>query len=424
MKVRFNLKDSGGLILLKFRYLNGALPFVFSTRQHVSPKDWNKKTMRAIVRNALTSPHLADLNSLLQRMEDEVLSVYRQHVGKVALSGELFRDRLNDVFFGQVAETFTLISFIETEMMGMKRKPETLANYRHVANVLSEFKSARRASISLDNIDFEWLENFKNWCFDRNYSTATVGKFVSVIKAAVNMARRMDLTKNKTVTERGFSVKKTPGNRKKLALYAHEVDAIAAIEWSDIDNFEGMTGARLQKVADVILAGCSTGLRHSDFSKVDKSSVVTFRDRQIVQLWTKKTGKPVAIPMDGRLRALLERYGYQLPVISRSEMLVVGRMVLKYAGIDREVTVRETTGNRERFVSYPFWQKFSAHVTRRTFARNAYLADASLLPAIQAILGHSTQAQTLEYIDVEGMLTAEHFAKRMEMNETRLRAVK
>lgn len=423
MKVRFNLKDSGGLILLKFRYVKGQLPFVFSTRQHIAPKDWNKKTMRAIIRSATTSPHLADLNSLLQRMEDETLSIYRSNVGRVQLTNDLFRDRLNEVFFNQTSDRLDLPGFMQSVMMKQKRADETLNNYQHTAAILHTFKKDRRASLDMDRIDFEWLDNFKSWCYSKEYATGSVGKFISIIKAAINLARKHNLTDNRHVSERGFSVKKSSGNRSKLALYPHEVAAIAEYNWLSIGSVDGITGERMQRYADVIVAACSTGLRHSDFDKVTKESIVSFRKRQIIQVWTQKSDKPVAIPLDARLRSILEKYNYQLPAMDRSQLLVVGRVVCRLAGIDREIAIRETTGGKTKIVHYPFWQKFSAHVTRRTFARNAYLEDPALLPAIQAILGHASQAQTLDYIDVEGMLTAEHFANRMEQKPM-LKAVK
>lgn len=424
MKVRYNLKDSGGLILLKFRYLKGGLPFVFSTRQHVNPKDWNKKTMRAIVRNAAREPHLSDLNSLLQRIEDLTLSVYRENVGRVKLTHDLFRDRLNAEFFGQSAEQWTVVSFLREEMMRLKRSEETIQNYRHAANTLEAFQKSRGGGIGFDDIDFRWLAAFKSWAFEKEYATATVGKFVAIVKAAVNLARKRQLTDNRHVIERGFSVKVTSGNRKKLALYPHEVDAIAAMDWQKLGGMDGMGADRLEKSATVIVAACCTGLRHSDFHKVDRKSVVTFRNYEMIQVWTQKSDKPVAIPLDARLKAILERFDYQLPRVDRSELLKVGRVVLKAAGIDREVSVRDTKGGKSIIVHAPMYKKFSAHVTRRTFARNAYLEDPTLLPAIQAILGHATQAQTLEYIDIEDMLTAERFAKRMEMRGPQLKAVK
>lgn len=380
--------------------------------------------MRAIVRNAATSPHLSDLNSLLQRMEDITLSIYRENVGRVKLTHDLFRDRLNAEFFGQQVFEHTLVTFIREEMMKLKRAEGTIGNYKHTANALETFSKDRRASLDLDNINFDFLNSFKSWAFDRNYATGSVDKFIRITKTAVNLARKMNFTENRIVTERGFSQKKTTGTRKKLALYSHEVAAIAAFDWSTVERRQAKSIERLRRGADIIVAACGLGLRHSDFGKVTEKNVVKFRNIEMVQLWTQKSDKPVAIPLTPEVKAILQRYDYRLPSMSRGEMLRVGREVLEIVGIDREVSVKETKGNKLRIVHYKLYEKFSAHVTRRTFARNAYLADPSLLPAIQAILGHSTQAQTLDYIDIEDMLTAEHFAKRMEMQQPKLKAVK
>ena len=260
MKVRFNLKDSGGLILLKFRYLKGGLPFVLSTRQHISPKDWNKKTMRAIVRNAAREPHLTDLNSLLQRMEDITLSTYRENVGRVKLTHDLFRDRLNAEFFGQQATEHNLVTFIRQEMMKLKRADATIENYKYAANAFETFSKDRRTSLDLDAINFDFLTSFKSWAFDRDYSTGTVDKFIRIAKTAINLARKMNLTENRIVTERGFSQKKTTGTRKKLALYPHEVAAIAAFDWATVQRRQANSIDRLRRGADIIVATCGLGM--------------------------------------------------------------------------------------------------------------------------------------------------------------------
>ena len=419
MKVRFNLKDSGGLILLKFRYIRGGLPFVYSTRQHINKKDWNKKTMRAIVRNSLTDTHLVHLNRLLQNMEDKTLAFYLSNTG--TLTRQQYKQHLDSIFFPTEKKEDTIIAFLRGEMQQQKRASETLANYRHVSNVLQKYQTARHKEMSFKAINFEWIESFRRWCFDNDYSSGSVGKFVSNIKTAVNLARDLGLTDTK-VEGRGFAVKKTKGN--KLTLWTNEIEAIANFDFTQVASFNGIKGDTLQKGADIIIIGCATGMRHSDLCKLKKENIKPFRKRELIEVWTQKTNKLVAIPMKPELKALMEKYNYQLPTMSRSWLLRVGRAVLECAGINRQVAVKSTKGGKVTVEHVPIYTKFSAHMTRRTFATESYLTDPALLPAIRAILGHTTDAQTLDYINVEDRLSAEHFAKRIEIKPNNIKAIR
>lgn len=231
----------------------------------------------------------------------------------------------------------------------------------------------------------------------------------------------MGLTEAK-VDGRGFSVPAVKGN--KLTLWPEELEQLAAFDFMAVDSYDGITGETMQRAADIIIAGCSTGLRHSDLPKLRRENIKPFRNRELIEVWTQKTDKLVAIPMRPELKALMEKYDGELPTMSRSWLMRAGRAALECAGIDRMVTVRDTKGGKVNFEQVMICKKFSAHMTRRTFATDAYLTDPALLPAIRAILGHSTDAQTLAYINVEDRLSAEHFAKRVDMQPKILKAIK
>ena len=56
---------------------------------------------------------------------------------------------------------------------------------------------------------------------------------------------------------------------------------------------------------------------------------------------------------------------------------------------------------------------------------DTHAVNPSLLPNIQAILGHATPEQTLDYMDLTDAYSAEAFVRKMERQEpTQLRAVK
>lgn len=434
MKVRFNIKDKNGLILLKFRYLPKRLPLVFSTRQHINVKDWNPKTMRAIVKSPIQTPHLVDLNGLLQRMEDCALSTYRQNVGRINLSDELFKDALNALFFGQQqVDKVSLSTFLKQLATDPKivTNKNTRDNYSKCLALFNGFQMDSKLKVDFDNVDFDFLHHFKQYCFGRNYAKSTVGQYVANLKAAVNLGRKKGLTDNRIVGERGFSVRTRRDETNKVCLYEDELGLLLRL---DVENIErsrnrlgramGFGAERLSRIRDIIIAGCLTGMRHSDLQKIRKENIFRHNGRDIIEVYTQKTGTPVAIPLLPMLVQVLEKYEFQLPTVSRGEVLRVGRDLLRLAGVVDEIEWRQTNGGKLKVTRSPKWQHFSAHVTRRTFATMFYLKDPTLLPVIRDILGHSTDRQTLNYINVEGRMNAEQFIKRIELQPKILRAVR
>jgi hypothetical protein len=67
---------------------------------------------------------------------------------------------------------------------------------------------------------------------------------------------------------------------------------------------------RKDLIRDLIIIGCNVGLRISDFKRLDKN----IQGSDIV-IQTQKTSEPLKIPIVPKVKALLEKYGNQLPAI-------------------------------------------------------------------------------------------------------------
>lgn len=429
-KVRFNRKPETGHIILVYRHIRGKLPFRYYTGQHCPEKHWNPKTNRA--KASINYPEGADLNNLLNHIESAATSMHRQRLTDGhRLDNQDLKTMLDELLQRSPAEQRpTLAQFVEAlaAERAASRNPvaETIANWENTAKTLHRYQSDRRRTVELEDVDTRLADDFRQWWYAQGFAVSSAEKYLSIIKAAVNVANDRKLCDNQAVNVRKFIRK--PPKASKHALHANELATLAAFDWGSLtDNVDGCTPQRLERMADFIVAACRLGPRASDMGKIAAENIRQFNGMKFINLFTKKTDTGVDIPLLPDVERILQKYDWTLPKFSRQSILTVGRIALRTAGIHRTVTLRSTAGGKAATTTGRICDHFSAHVTRRTFATEFYLMDNSLLPAIQRIMGHSTPNQTLDYMDLEGRLTAEHFAKRIEIakaNEGRLHAVK
>jgi len=117
-------------------------------------------------------------------------------------------------------------------------------------------------------------------------------------------------------------------------------------------------------------------------------------------LKTQKTKHTVTIPIHPTVRAILEKYNYELPpAISNQKFNKYIREVAEAAKINEPFTKHITKGGKSLSIPMKKYEAVSSHVARRSFATNAYKRKIEPL-LIMAITGHKTETEFLKYIKV------------------------
>lgn len=138
----------------------------------------------------------------------------------------------------------------------------------------------------------------------------------------------------------------------------------------------------LQRVKDMYLFSCFTGLRFSDCQNLTWSSIKS--DPDMIKLKMQKTAKEIAIPLGSNAKDILDKYGKltikapKAPVFPKVANQVVNRNLkdlMKLCNIDRSM---------------------SFHTARHTFASNLIEANVNLI-YVQKLLGHSRITDTQLY---------------------------
>ncbi|HVW99216.1 MAG TPA: site-specific integrase [Candidatus Babeliaceae bacterium] len=149
-----------------------------------------------------------------------------------------------------------------------------------------------------------------------------------------------------------------------------------------------------EKIRELFLIGCYTGLRYSDYSTLttDKIKGGFIRGIQI------KTGDPVTIPLHDAVIRILKKYPNGLPKSSSNQktnkyLKDVGKEIPR---LKAEIEKQFAKAGEKKRVKFKKWELLTTHTARRSLATNALLESTPTL-TIMAITGHKTEKAFLKY---------------------------
>lgn len=181
-----------------------------------------------------------------------------------------------------------------------------------------------------------------------------------------------------------------------------------------LPQFEWKFMKFIKETRDVFIVGCLTGQRHSDYSRINSDMIVTLNDKQFIKLRQKKTKKEVYIPLDNRVKEILDKYNGELPYICictfRNHLHLLGEF-LGWTEVAKFATYENTDNLR-------ICDMLTTHTARRSFTTNAYAAGISIASII-AVTGHASERSFRTYmrLDVQEKATiaAENFKGFIQM---------
>jgi integrase len=169
----------------------------------------------------------------------------------------------------------------------------------------------------------------------------------------------------------------------------------------------------LERVRDVFLFQCFTGLRYSDVENLKKSDV---KDN-FIEVTTMKTNDSLKIELNQYSRGILDKYkdykdskGRALPIITNQRMNEYLKELAELAGINELIRETYYIGN-ERFDEVtPKYALIGTHAGRRTFICNA-LSLGIPPQVVMKWTGHSDYKAMKPYIDIADETKANAMSK-------------
>ncbi len=427
MKVSFYLKrpDSKNETSLFARISYKGIQLKYYISENIDPKYWDKDTHRA--KKTQKFREFPEFNSRLDNIESTIKTTYRKYLNdqcnKLPNPDEL-KHLLDKQFHKSVKKDHEsmLIGFFEKFISQTKNgirlqaktgKPyskNTVKVYVTAFKHLVNFKKVYKKNIDFETIDLTFYIDFTEYLIKKlNLSTNAIGKNVQVIKLILSEAAEIGLHKNMIFKSRRFASIKEQTEH----IYLSEKE-IAEIDALDLSHNE-----RLDKVRDLFLIGCWTGLRYSDYSKLQSHH---FNDG-FIEIVQTKTGDPVTIPLHPTVNRIVVKYDGQLPrPISNQKtneyLKELGKLI---PSLKNTFTKTMTKGGAKVTSTFKKWEILSTHSARRSFATNMYLQGIPSI-SIMAITGHRSEKAFLKYIK----LTSKEHAKVLQNhwdNNNKLKAV-
>ena len=391
---------------IRARYSVNNTKAEYYTRLHVDEtyyvaKYWkgNKKAIK------YTAPDCDYINEQL----DIIVGHFHTAENKALAAGmtltvEYFREYLNTQLKEKTkpksAEPLTFIQFFDKVIEGMKGTQiatVTRRRYSTVKTMLEEFEEKRGTVIKWEDFDKKLFDAIITFQIDvKKYATNTIGRNTRTIKTILSKAVQED-----------FKV-----NIKYQGAFKSESEAVdnaylTESELETIYNHDFSENPRLDRVRDMFIIGCWTGLRFSDYSDIKPEHI----NNGMIKMVTQKTKQQVIIPLHPTVKAIFEKYDYQLPFsISNQKFNDYLEEVCEDAKINEPYTKSITKAGKRTVVSGKKYEFITSHSARRSFATNAFKRG---IPPylIMSITGHKTETEFMKYLKVTAAERAEMFAK-------------
>lgn len=152
-----------------------------------------------------------------------------------------------------------------------------------------------------------------------------------------------------------------------------------------------------EKIRDLFVIGCLTGLRYSDYSTL---TVDNFSNGFIVKR-TKKTNVTVKIPMHDYVKEIIEKYYGRIPGGYNIQYFnAYIKLICREIGLTDKITYSFTRGGELKTVTKEKWKLISSHTARRSAATNMYLTGRMKPLEIMKITGHKSESCFFKYIKV------------------------
>ncbi|MFC2329126.1 phage integrase SAM-like domain-containing protein [Prevotella nigrescens] len=277
----------------------------------------------------------------------------------------------------------------------------TFEKFAAVKNHLTNF----RERLTFEFFDERGLNDYVGYLRDvKEMRNTTIGKQLSFLKWFLRWAFKKGVHQNNAYDSYKPKLKST---RKKIIF----------LTWDELNRLREFkipfNKQALERVRDVFLFQCFTGLRYSDVFNLRRSDI---KDDHI-EVTTVKTSDSLIIELNNHSKAILDKYkdvafedDKVLPVITNQKMNDYLKELAEMAGIDEPICQTYYKGNERIDEVTPKYALLGIHAGRRTFICNA-LALGISPQVVMKWTGHSDYKAMKPYIDIVDDIKANAMSK-------------
>jgi integrase len=386
-----------------------------------SPKDWNRKKQQL----APSVPNYTEKMKVVNLWKERADTIINEALADgVKISGVELQRGLDRYKAGLVLPKTTKLTELyeqfyqekKSDLLDNPKKSESsLKDYTSFGRTLSDYTKQSQYEWVINELGKDWCKKFEKWLSQERPTNAeylTRGRL-----SPKTIKKRFDTLKSlmRWVEEREIMVHIKPVTNYRISVPDTIIDTLTKEEVQEFYNTE-FKNDRLNKVRDLFVFVCHTGLRWEDLRRVRKVHMKEYDEGTILSKVTYKsrntTHEKFSVPLSKTAMQIFQRYDYDLELISHQKAnQYIKEAMMKSGQFDDEMEKMDKDG---RYLKR--WQYFSFHDGRRSFITNL-INSAIPVNEIMKYTGHKKISTLQQYID-KTRPTSFDFIKILDCHES------
>lgn len=406
---------------IRMRVIFGGKRIDFTTGYRIDVAKWDYEKQR--VKNGSTNKlkqSSSEINADINNYESIIQSIFKEYeVANTLPTPAQIRLSFNERIKASVKEESTeeiieepVISFWELYDEFVKESSRlnnwthaTFQKFKTVKNHLADFRNYLGQELSFDFFSEDGLNDYVDYLRDiEDMRNVTIGKQISFLKWFLRWSARKGHHSNMAFDS--FKPKLKSTQKKVIFLTTDELARLRDVAIPSAKQY-------LERVRDIFLFLCFSGLRYSDIANLKRSDIKAGH----IEVTTMKTADSLSIELNTQTKAIIEKYkdtqfknDRVLPIITNQKFNVYLKELGQLAGIDEPIRETFYKGNERIDVVTPKYSLLGSHAGRRTFICNA-LALGIPPQVVMKWTGHSDYKAMKPYIDIADNIKAQAMTK-------------
>jgi len=401
-------------IPIRMRVIYGGDRIEFTTGYRIDESKWDSDKQR--VRNGCTNKlkqSASEINSDLLKYYTDIQNIFKEfEVKDIIPTPEQLktafarRNKANSFEEAEVDKpTVSFVNIFEEFLNECGTQNNwadgTYKRFAALKTHLTKFNS----NLTFEELDESGLSEFVNYLRDeKDMRNSTIAKQISLLKWFLRWGLKKGHHNNNAIES--FKPKLKTTQKKVIFLTWGELNKLRDYKIPASKQY-------LERVRDVFLFTCFTGLRYSDVYNLKTSDI---KDDHI-EITTVKTADSLIIELNNHSKSILEKYkdvhfenNNVLPVITNQKMNDYLKELAELAEINEPVGETYYKGNQRIDEVTPKYALLGTHAGRRTFICNA-LSLGILPQVVMKWTGHSDYKSMKPYIDIADEIKASAMEK-------------
>ena len=407
-------KDGTSIIFIQYCY-NGDKRILLNSGIAIQPSLWNCRKLQIIDSFPEKNPSYNPLNEQLQcsiRLVEDLITLARKKkieeplsfVKKYFSPGLTIREIEKDFALNEKSRMladvykndniyFQIDDYISSKIRKVSQDMPRI--YKNMKEHLLDFEKFRGEAITFNCLDFSFYEAFVDFLMydyvQKRSRDKIVGLKINTVGKTIKQLRTFLRNRiRKQIIQ--------PVNMDGWIILEEEVDAVylSRIEIKEIQHVDLSHHAHLNDYRNDFVLGCLTGLRFSDFSKLNENDIrgdMLYKKQQKSDHW-------VVIPLCREAKIILDnRFKKNISPLTNAEFNRHIKTILKIAGINNPIKHSYKKGNKHIAEIKPKHDWVTSHTCRRSFCTNEFL-DGTPVELIMKISGHKSVKDFYKYIRI------------------------